>query len=238
MPGWSLISFSSTFVQPSIERVTVVSFKLKSIGVGGSMLSICKEFLLYRRQRVVVDSAASEWIPIISGMPQGSVVGPLLFIQYTREMFEPVENRLFAYTDDSTLLAVVRKPTDRPAVAASLNRDLARIQEWCNHWCMILNPNKTKALVVSRYRTVSPPHGDLFLSGVSIRASQNLDILGMKLESKLTFGDHVRGIVSRFSQRIGILCVLSQWLLCLRTLFGGLCSAPMRTIIMDLIGIF
>ena len=57
-------------------------------------------------------------------------------------MFELVENRLFAYADDSTLLAVVRKPADRPAVAASLNRHLARIQEWCNHWCMILNSNR------------------------------------------------------------------------------------------------
>ena len=42
-----------------------------------------------------------------------------------------------------TLLAVVRKPADRPAVVASLNRDLARIQEWCHHWCMMPNPNKT-----------------------------------------------------------------------------------------------
>ena len=119
-------------------------------------------------------------------------------------MFDQVENRLFAYADDSTLLAVVRKPADRPADAASLNRDLARIQEWCNHWCMILNPNKTKALVVSRSRTVSPPLGDLVFSWVSIRASPNLDILGEKFDSKLTFEDHVLGIVSRVSQRIGI----------------------------------
>ena len=70
--------------------------------------------------RVVVDGAASEWIPIITGVPRGSVLGPLLFILYTSEMFELVENGLFAY--DSTLLAVVRKPADRPAVAASLNR--------------------------------------------------------------------------------------------------------------------
>ena len=76
------------------------------------------------------------------------------------------------------------------------------IQEWCNHWCMMLNPNKTKALyiVVSRYRTVSPPHGDLVLPGISIRASTNLDILGVKFESKLIFEDHVRGIVSRVSE--------------------------------------
>ena len=75
--------------------------------------------------RVVVDVAASEWIQIISGMPQGSVLGPLQFILYTSEMFELVESRLFAYADDSTLLAVVRKSEDRPAVAASFNWDLA-----------------------------------------------------------------------------------------------------------------
>ena len=62
-------------------------------------------------------------------------------------MFVMAENRLFAYADDSTLLAVVRKPAGRPADAASLNRYFDRIQEWCKHWCMILNPNKIKALV-------------------------------------------------------------------------------------------
>ena len=58
-------------------------------------------------------------------------------------MFQLVEYRLLAYADDSTLLAVVRKPAHRPAVAASLNRDLAMIQEWFNHCCMLLNPIKT-----------------------------------------------------------------------------------------------
>ena len=99
----------------------------------------------------------------------GKFVGSsVLFILYTSEMFELVDNRLYAYAVDSTLLEVVRKPSDRPAVAASVNRDLARIQEWCNHWCMILNPNKTKTLVVSKSRTDNPPCVDLVSSGVSI----------------------------------------------------------------------
>ena len=87
---------------------------------------------------------------------------------------------------------------------------MARIQEWCNHWCIILNPNKTKALVVSRSRTVNPPHGDLVLSGVSIRDSPNLDILCVKFDSKLTIEYHVRGIVSRVFQRIGILRLVKR----------------------------
>ena len=141
-------------------------FKLKFIGVGGSVLSIYTDFLSNCRQRVVVDGTASEWIPIISGMPKSNV-GPLLCILYTSKIFELFENRLFSYSDDSTLLAV-RKPADRPAGAVPLNRDLARIQKWCNYWCLIQNPNKTKALVISRSRTVSPPLCDLVLSGVSL----------------------------------------------------------------------
>ena len=133
------------------------------------MLSICRELISNRRQRVVTDGATSG-IPIVS-VPQGGVLGTLLFIPYTSEFFKPVESRLYSYEDDSTLLAVVLKPADRPAVASSLNRDLARVQEWCTHWCMLLNPNKTQAFVVSRSRSVNPPQDDLVLSRVSIRTS-------------------------------------------------------------------
>ena len=68
-------------------------FKLKSIGVGGSVLSICKEFS-NRRQGVVFDGATSEYIPAVSGVPQVSVLGPLRFILFPSEMFELVENKL------------------------------------------------------------------------------------------------------------------------------------------------
>ena len=108
------------------------------------------------------------------------------------------------WADNSTLLAVVHKPADRPALAASINRGFW-ILEWRNHWYMILKPNKTEALVVCRSRTVNPPHSDFVLSGVSIRANPNLDNLGVKFDRKLSFEDPVRGIVCSVSQRIGIL---------------------------------
>ena len=114
----------------------------------------------------MVDGDTSEWIPILPGVPPGRVLGPLLFVLYTSKIFELVENRLYVYVVDSTLLTVVRKPADRHTVAASLNRDWARIQEWCNRWYMTLNENKTKALVVSRSKIVNPARGDLVLSMV------------------------------------------------------------------------
>ena len=229
------LEFSAAFDRVSHSGLL---FKLKSIGVGNSVLSICRDFLSNRRQRVVVDVATSEWIPIVSGVPQESGLDPLLFILHTSEMFEQVDNRLYAYADDSTLMAVVRKPADRPTVAASLNRDVPRIQEWCNHWCMMLNPNKTKALIVSRSRTVNSPFGNLVLFGDSIPASPNLDILDVKFDSKFTFEDHVRGIVSRVSQRIVILrlvkrkfvdtSVLLPWVVTILHLFSQSLSIFLR----------
>ena len=74
---------------------------------------------------------------------------------------------------------------------------------------MILNQNKTM-VVVWRSRTVSPPHGDLALSGISVVANPNHDIHGMKFDSELTFEDHVRGIDFHVSQRIGILRLVKR----------------------------
>ena len=68
----------------------------------------------------MVDNATSKWIPIVSNLSQGSVLGPLLFILYANKIFELFENRFYDYGVDSTLLTVVLKPADRPAVATSL----------------------------------------------------------------------------------------------------------------------
>ena len=84
--------------------------KLKSIGVRGSVLSICREFLSNRGQRVVLlMSGCQSFLTFHS-------LGPLLFTLYTSEMFELVENRLYAYDDDSTLLAVSAAKASKQSV--------------------------------------------------------------------------------------------------------------------------
>ena len=70
-------------------------------------MAICQEFVTDRRQRVVFDGSASEWITVVSRLPQGSVLGPLLFILYTDELFDLFENRMSSYAEDSTILAAV-----------------------------------------------------------------------------------------------------------------------------------
>ena len=146
------LDFSAAFDRVNHEALI---FKLKQFGVGGSFLSILTEFSMNRTQRVVVDGQCSEWRNVVSGVPQGSVLGPLLFILYTHDMWFGLENKLVAYADDATLLAVVPSPDMRPSVSESLNRDLAKINEWCKWWGMKMNPRKTQSMIVSRSRTNS-----------------------------------------------------------------------------------
>ena len=88
------------------------------------MLSVLTQFLSNRSQYVVVDGCRSKLVNVVSGVPQRSVLGPQLFLLYTAELFSTVENKLFGYAGDSTLVAVVPSPGERVAVSESMNRDL------------------------------------------------------------------------------------------------------------------
>ena len=87
----------------------------------------------------MADGCRSKRVKVMSGVPQGSVLGPQLFLLYTAELFSTVENKLYGYADDSTLLAVVPSPGEMVAISESMNSDLNRVSVWCNLWGMKLN---------------------------------------------------------------------------------------------------
>lgn len=196
------LDFSAAF-----DRVNhkALIYKLCQLGIGGPFLNILIEFLSNRKQRVVVDGHQGDWRRVISGVPQGSVLGPLLFILYTRDMWTGLENELVAYADDATLVAVVPSPDQRCSVTESLNRDLAKISEWCKFWGMKLNASKTQSLIVSRSRTVIPIHPDLVIDDVVLQTCMSFKILGIIFDSKFTFEQHLRSVSSSVSQKIGLL---------------------------------
>ena len=99
------------------------------MGIGGSVLSILTQFLSNRSLQVMVDGCRSKLVNVVSGVPQGSVLGPFLFLLDTSELFFILENMLIGYADESTLMAVVPSPGVRVAVAESLIRDLGRCRE-------------------------------------------------------------------------------------------------------------
>ena len=198
------LDFSAAF-----DRVNhrALIHQLQCLGIGGSFLNICREFLSDRRQTVVVDGSVSSSVKIVSGVPQGSVLGPILFILYTSGLFTITENKFVGYADDSTLVAVIPKPSDRPRVEASILRDLQAVSRWCDEWCMTLNPSKTKSLVVSRSRTAYPVHGSLSLDGAIVKESSVLEILGVKFDSKFLFEEHIRSIAKLAMSKVGLMRV-------------------------------
>ena len=98
------------------------------------MLSILTEFLSNRSEQVMVDFRRSKLINVLSGVPQGSVLSPLLFLLYTSELFSIMEKKLIGYADDSTLISVVPSAGVRVTVAECLSRDLVKVSEWCELW--------------------------------------------------------------------------------------------------------
>ena len=102
-------------------------------------------------------------------------------------------------------MAVVPSPGARVTVAESLNCDLVRVNAWCDLWGMKLNASKTKSMIVSRSRTMHPQSPPSTIDGAMLKESDDLDILGVTFDSKLTFEKHIRLVSRAASQRLGIL---------------------------------
>ena len=114
-------------------------FKLREAGVGGLIMKVFQNFLSSHTKRVKVDGVCSSSIDVVSGVPQGSVLGPLLYIA---DLSRLIQNELVGYADDSTLLCRVPHPCDRSSVASSLNDDLAVISDWCSRWGTYVGKSK------------------------------------------------------------------------------------------------
>ena len=108
----------------------------------------------------------------MSGVGQGSVLGPLLFLQYTSELFSFLDDKLIVYSHDSTLIAVVSSPGVRVLVAESWSRDLVKVSEWCDLWRMKLNASKTKTMIVSKSGTIHPQSPALTIGGTVLKESE------------------------------------------------------------------
>ena len=153
----------------------------------------------------MVYGCRSKLVKVVSGVPQGSVLGPLLFLLYTSKLFSILENKLIGYADDFTLMAVVPSKVVRVAVAESLIRDLGRVSEWCDLWMMKLNASKIMTMIVSRSSTMNPQSRPLTIGGTVLKESDDLVILGVTFDSEMTFEKHRRSVSRAVSQRLGIL---------------------------------
>ena len=116
-------------------------FKLKQNGISGNLLNIFEDFLRNRKQRVVLNGQTFNWENIHAGVPQGSILGPLLFLIYINDLAENLSSNPKLFADDTSLFSVVR---DLNTSAIEINDDLKKIEAWAHQWKMSFNPDPLK----------------------------------------------------------------------------------------------
>lgn len=192
-----LLDFSKAFDMVNHEKLL---YKLHYYGIRGQTLSWIKSFLDNRSQSVVVNGSKSSTIPVSSGVPQGSVLGPLLFLIYINDLPDFVKHskvRLFA--DDTALYLSLTVSSH----SSLLQQDLHQLEQWESKWEMKFNPSKCQVIQITKRKLVISTKYRLhntFLETVS-----SAKYLGVTISSDLNFNKHIDNISKKASQTLGFL---------------------------------
>ena len=140
--GWQVRGVFSTY-QKLLTKVwrEGLLLKLKLNGISENLLKIMEDFLANRYQRIVLNGQVSKWAAVKVGVPQGSILGPLLFLIYINDLSNELSSNSRLFADDTSLFSVVR---DMNLSANVLNNDLLKINNWAYQWKMSFNPDPFK----------------------------------------------------------------------------------------------
>lgn len=170
------------------------------------MIKWFSSYLCNRMQRVVVDGFRSSWKTIQAGVPQGSVLGPYLFLLYINDISENLNSNVKLFADDTSLYTLVEG--DGHESANILNSDLRKITLWANAWGIAFNPDKTVALLFSRRTDSRALHPDLVCNNRTIVNVTNHKHLGLFFNSMANWSNHVNFIYEKAYKKINILRML------------------------------
>ena len=186
-------------------------FKLQRNGVSGKLLKLLKNYLCDRKQRVVLNGFFSEYSTVESGVPQGSVLGPLLFLVFINDLESDIKSNIKFFADDTMLFSLVKNPV---LSANELNNDLESIRRWAFQWKLEFNPDPTKQATEMLFscKRKSSEHPQLFFNGSVVTQVHEQKHLGLILEPKLSFVKHLHEKMIKAKKNIGILKHLSRFL--------------------------
>ena len=180
-------------------------YKLKLAGINGDLLEWFKNYLSNRYQRVVINGQHSEWGSINAGVPQGSVLGPLLFLVYINDIVSTVSHcnvRLF--TDDTCLFLEVN---NREVTAQHITEDLSCISSWSDQWLINFSAPKTKALTISNKRNAknNPP---IIFKNEEIEEISSHVYLGLKFSKNLKWNNHIEDVAVKARKKLNAMLPL------------------------------
>ena len=168
------------------------------------LLCILIDFLKSRQQRVVLNGQFSPWTKVNAGIPQGSILGPLLFLIYINDLPNGLQSNLELFADNTSLFSTVQ---DITTSTVSLNNNLTKISEWAVKWKLNFNPNpskQTKELLFSQ-KISSKPYPSLYFNDNPVHQVQLRKHLGLFLDQKLSFDEHIQCILIKTHKIIGMI---------------------------------
>ena len=179
--------------------------KLCGYGINGHLLDLIQSFLSNRQLKVVLDGQESACYSINAGVPQGSVLGPILFLLFINDLPDDLLSQIAIYADDTTVYDC-QEETDAFSMldqARCLESDLQDIVEWGKKWLVTFNAGKTKLLSVSKCHKATP--FSIPMNGKDLPENNSFRLLGLTFSNSLTWNEYVEAIAKSAAQKVGSL---------------------------------
>ncbi len=177
---------------------TILLTKLKSYGISGNMYNWFTDYLRGRTQRVVVDGVTSEWSHVTSGVPQGGILGPMLFLLFINDLPDviPPSTSTGLYADDTKLYKAITSRQDGDHLQEALSHD----DIWSKQSNIDFNASKCKVLTISRRK--SPIETKYYLGANELLRVDSETDLGVTVTRKLSWNQHINQIVSNANKML------------------------------------
>ena len=171
-----------------------------------SALHLIRSYLTYRRQRVRCNGLYSDWLPISSGVPQGSLLGPLLFNVMINDLnFVSRATSLRLYADDTTDHGSHKNPI---ILERNVNQNLVVLRRWFNQNFLEINTSKSQAMIIGKFK-----YNCKFTIGTdTTEVSGKLKILGVNLDNDLNFKSHIHAVVKKAYAKIGAIPKITHFI--------------------------
>ena len=175
-------------------------FKLKQHGISGLLLDWITDYLNNRSQKVVIRSCVSSAMNTNAGVPQGSVLGPLLFLVYVNDISDSLLSLTRLFADDSSLFYAASSLTD---IEGIINHDLRILSAWAKQWLITFNPSKTEAVLFTLKKIDDFPQ--LYFENTLINFVADHKHLGLTLSNNGQWHKHIENIITNAAKVIGIM---------------------------------
>jgi hypothetical protein len=183
-----VMDFSNAFDKVDYHKLVL---KLHRLGVSSEVINWTRSFLYGRIQQVVVDGQNSDNLPVLSSVPQGSVLGPCLFLSYINDLPDSVKGKVRLFADDTIVYLTIKSNQD----VQTLQKDLNSFENWESDWSMEFNQDKCELLSISRKKhLVAFPYNE---HGQQLKSTEASKYLGVTISKDLSWTNHINNTTAK-----------------------------------------